>query len=70
MITRNRENLVSPSVQALEKFAGLPELLSSSALCEVAAYDDEIGFELLDFEIYSLHQRFIVRAEVKIGKVH
>lgn len=67
MITRNRENLVSPSVQALEKFLGLSELLSSSALCEVAAYYDEIGFESLRFKIDCLDQRFIVRAEVKIG---
>jgi deferrochelatase/peroxidase EfeB len=51
-------------LQALEELARLAELLGLGALGEVAADDDEVGFQLVDAFLDALDQALVVRAEI------
>src|SRR5690348_201149 len=69
VIAGNAKHLVTGILKPFEEAARLLELLCPGALREVAADDDEIGFQLIDASPDSLHQALIMRAEVQVRKM-
>ena len=69
MVARYAEHNMPGMLQPFEELAGLLELLGLGALREVAADDDEIGFQLVDGFFDCLNQALIMRAEMQVGKM-
>jgi hypothetical protein len=70
VIAGHAEHLVAAVLQPLEEQARFAELLGLGALGEIAADDDKVGLELVDLRLDGLDQPLVMRAEMKVGKVH
>ncbi len=69
VVSGNTEHLVPTLPQAFEELACLAKLLGACALGEIAADHDQVGLQLVDLPLDSLDQTFVMRAEMKVGKM-
>src|SRR5438477_7229945 len=69
VVAGDPEDFVPALAQAFEEFARFAELLGPCTLREIAADDDEVGFQPVDLPVDRLDEPLVMSAEVQIGKM-
>ena len=69
MVAGDAQYLVPPLLQLFEEMTGFAKLLGACALGEIAANDDEVGFQLVDFCLDRLDDLLVVCAEMQVGEM-